>query len=80
MFQNFKNFTLTLMCYFFLYSYVVLPEWYVHDEPGDDSTEVAMETNENELSNGQEAKKKPMLGYDTMTIWERSVCQLLPHS
>lgn len=51
--------------------YVVLPEWYVHDEPGDDSTEVAMETNENELSNGQEAKKKPMLGYDTMTIWER---------
>ena len=35
-----------------------------------------METNENELSNDKEAKKKPMLGYDAMTVWQRSGCCL----
>jgi hypothetical protein len=53
-------------------SYSVLPEWYVHEEPIDnESMEAAIETNENTLTNGQEAKKKPMLGQDSMTFWER---------
>lgn len=52
---------------FFIYcSYAVLPEWYVHDE----STE-AMETNENDLSHA--LKKRPMLGHDSMTVWQRLV-------
>lgn len=57
------------------FSYVVLPEWYVHEEPvSDRTTEVAMETNENELSNRQEPKKKPMLGFDdSMTVWQRYI-------
>ena len=56
----------------FTCSYSVLPEWYVHNEPVEDNgKEVAMETNRNELLIEQEAKKKPMLGYDTMTVWQR---------
>ncbi len=53
-------------------SYSVLPEWYVHNKPvDDDDAEVAMEANGNELTNGQQARKKPMLGHDSMTVWQR---------
>ena len=59
---------------FFRYS--VLPEWYVHEEPVVDDK--MKEANENVLSNGQETKKKVMLGQDSMTVWERSELQYLP--
>ncbi|XP_028403058.1 uncharacterized protein C7orf57 homolog [Dendronephthya gigantea] len=52
--------------------YVVLPEWYIHNESVDDhnDADVSMDTTENQLSNGQNSKKKPMIG-DSMTVWQR---------
>ena len=81
LYKNIILYTIYVILYFMFSlntcSYSVLPEWYVHNEPVcDDIKEVTMETNENELSNDKEVKKKPMLGYDAMTVWQRSGCCL----
>ncbi|XP_046859343.1 uncharacterized protein C7orf57 homolog isoform X2 [Xenia sp. Carnegie-2017] len=51
--------------------YAVLPEWYTHDVP-DDKESTAKETN---IPSNEEVKKRPMLGHDSMTVWERETKQ-----
>ena len=54
---------LSLFC-----SCAILPEWYVHERPSDDSDQTS-EGHEDGVKNI--AVGRPMLGFDSMSIWQR---------